>query len=59
MIEAPYAATNHSSNQYFSIDLADQYHLIDPRKLQSPQRLPITFLGFLLTETGIVRPQAG
>ena len=36
MIEAPYAAPNYSSDQYFSIDLSDQYHLIDPRKLQPP-----------------------
>ena len=57
-IEAPYAAPNYSSDQYFAIDLGDQYHLIDPRKLQPTQSLPITFLGFLLTETGIVRPQA-
>jgi hypothetical protein len=59
MIEAPDAVTNYSSDQYFSIDLSDHYHLIDPRHLQPPQRLPFVFLGFLLTETEILRPHAG
>ena len=59
MIEAPDAAPIFLDDHIFATNLYDNYHLIDPRHLQPPQRLPIVFLCFLHTKTEILCPQAG